>query len=176
MGSSQSLQSDETDFNSSSTATATATEDKQILKNEQTRLQIQQAKKMLDERKNAQKVVVEENERIRELQRNKLKKNSALAIALAVANAEKNAENYEKQAENIQAEEAAKLAELARQQVIDERKKRKKQKEEELNDMFFRSFGGRTSKKRDTNLKNKYKKDIKYTKRRRMRKSKKYKK
>lgn len=42
--------------------------------------------------------------------------------------------------------------------------------------MFFKSFGGRTSKKRDTNLKNKYKKDIKYTKRRRMRKSKKYKK
>jgi hypothetical protein len=175
MGSSQSLQSDETDFDSSSTAT----EDKQILKNKQTRLQIYQAKKMLNERKTAKKVVAEENERLerlrlREIQENKF--NTSLAIALELANAEKNAEKYEKQADIIQAEEAAKLAELARQQVIDERKKRKKQKEEELNDMFFKSFGGRTSKKRDTNLKNKYKKDIKYTKRRRMRKSKKYKK
>jgi hypothetical protein len=175
MGSSQSLQSDETDFDSSSTAT----EDKQILKNKQTRLQIQQAKKMLNERKTAKTVVAEENERLerlrlREIQENKF--NTSLAIALELANAEKNAEKYEKQADIIQAEEAAKLAELARQQVIDERKKRKKQKEEELNDMFFKSFGGRTSKKRDTNLKNKYKKDIKYTKRRRMRKSKKYKK
>jgi hypothetical protein len=51
-----------------------------------------------------------------------------------------------------------------------------KKKEEDLNDMFFRSFGGRMSKKRHINVKKKYKKDIKYTKRRRTRKSKKNKK
>ena len=108
MGSSQSLQSDETDFNSSSTATATATatatEDNQILKNEQTRLQIQQAKKMLNERKTAQKVVAEENERLERLRledQEKNNKDSPLAITQALANAEKNAENFFSTAEPI---------------------------------------------------------------------------
>ena len=147
---------------------------------------------MSDERLEAQKVAQKDAER---LQISIKSKDPSIAAAAFVAVAEKNADKYDNQAQNLQAEQAAELAKLARKQLEQLRAERKqsraereqskkqlieqlreqsrKEEETELNDWFFKSFGGRTSKKRHINIKNKYNKKRKITKRRRTRKSKK---
>jgi hypothetical protein len=160
-------------------------EERRRQKDAQTQRQIQEAKKMRDEIVKAQEVA-QVNEK--KLQKAATSRNPSITAAAAVAVAGKRADEYEKQAQNLQADQAAKLAKLAREQSRAEREQSRaereqsraesraeimKKEEEELNDFFFRGFGGRTSKKRHVNIKNKYNKKKKYTKRRRTRKSKK---
>ncbi len=169
MGSSQSLQSDQTaqtDEKRVFYSDSYNETDQQIIGDEQIRRQQERQKQQQRQIEQAQKALKERKERA--VKTAALDKNLAQAVAVSLA--EKRAEEDEKQALMAQAATAADLAVDARRQIALKRKAAKEQAVEDLYDDLFSSFGGginkRTSKKKHIKNKNKYKKSSKRQRRR----------